>query len=284
MDRPDSVATLLAAVGGGSLSAALRPLGIPLATVSRTVSELEGRLRSRLIVRTSRKLSLTEAARARVGACRRILGQVDEAERAAGGEYRTPQGDLTVVAPIVLLRLHVVPVVLAFLQVYPDVDVRPVRADHVLDRIDERVDVAVRIGELPDSSLVALHLGSICRMTCASPAGPAACGTAGARGSAQPRPHQVRRPVFAPGLDFRERAENHLHGHARPLRRQYRRGRARRGPGIARVLSCQAASAVREGALTLVLPALKLRTFLDVAAPRRKASAAEPAGPACKDR
>ena len=87
MDRFDAMATLIAAVDGGSLSAASRALGMPLATVSRKVSELEAHLRTQLVVRTSRNLSLTEAGRAYVAASRRILDEIDDAERAASGEY-----------------------------------------------------------------------------------------------------------------------------------------------------------------------------------------------------
>ena len=86
MDRFDAMATLVAAVDGGSLSAASRALGMPLATVSRKVADLEAHLRTQLVVRTSRKLALTEAGRAYVAASRRILDEIDDAERAASGD------------------------------------------------------------------------------------------------------------------------------------------------------------------------------------------------------
>ncbi|QYE35970.1 LysR family transcriptional regulator [Polymorphobacter sp. PAMC 29334] len=177
MDRLDAMATLIAAIDGGSLSAASRKLGMPLATVSRKVSELEAHLRTQLVVRTSRKLLLTEAGQIYVVASRRILDEVEEAERAASGEYRAPQGHLTITAPIMFGRMHVAPVVLAFLQAYPEIDARLVLADHVVSLIDDHVDVAVRVGPLPDSAMVATRLGEIRRVTCASPDYLAARGT-----------------------------------------------------------------------------------------------------------
>jgi len=163
------MATLIAAVDGGSLSAASRALGMPLATVSRKVSELEAHLRTQLVVRTSRNLSLTEAGRAYVAASRRILDEIDDAERAASGEYRAPRGHLTITAPIMFGRLHVEPVVLDFLGAYPDITARLVLADHVVNLIDEHIDVAVRVGDLADSSIVATRLGAVTWVTCASP-------------------------------------------------------------------------------------------------------------------
>src|SRR5262245_20584673 len=116
MDRLDAMATLLAAVDAGSLSGASRKLGMPLATVSRKVSELEAHLRMRLVTRTSRRLTLTDAGRSYVAACRRILEDIGEAERAAAGEYSAPRGDLIITAPIVFGRLQVLPIVLEFLR------------------------------------------------------------------------------------------------------------------------------------------------------------------------
>src|SRR5215475_15485777 len=100
MDRLAAMTTLLAAVDGGSLSAASRKLGMPLPTVSRQVSELVARLGTQLVIRTNRKLLLTDAGSAFVAAGRRVLEDLDEAERAAAGEYRKPRGDLLITAPI----------------------------------------------------------------------------------------------------------------------------------------------------------------------------------------
>lgn len=170
MDRLDAMTVFRAVVETGSLSAAGRKLGMPLATVSRKVSELEAHLKSRLLHRSTRKLALTDAGQAYLAACKSILDDVDEAERAAAGEFSAPKGGLVITAPIVFGRLHVLPVTTDFLKAYPDVDVRLVLGDRVLNLLDEHVDLALRIGELPDSSLVASRLGTTRQVVSGSPA------------------------------------------------------------------------------------------------------------------
>src|SRR6185369_15487604 len=169
MDRLDAMSVFAAIVEAGSLSAAARRLDLPLATVSRRLTELEAHLQVRLVHRTARRLSLTEAGASYLEACRRILAEVDEAERAAAGEFAAARGELTVAAPVAFGRLHVVPVVSAFLAAQPEIDVRLLLDDRPVNLHEDRVDLAVRIGELPDSSLVARRVGSITRVVCASP-------------------------------------------------------------------------------------------------------------------
>lgn len=169
MDRFEAMRTLLAAVDGGSLSAASRALNTPLPTISRRVSDLEGHLGAQLVVRTSRKLILTEAGESFVVAARRLLDDLADAERAASGEYRVPRGELMVTAPIMFGKLHVAPIIHAFLAAYPDVTVRMVLSDSTIDLVEAHVDVAVRVGHLPDSDLVARKLGQIRWVVCASP-------------------------------------------------------------------------------------------------------------------
>ena len=159
MDRLESMTTLLAAVEAGSLSGASRKLGMPLATVSRKVSELEAHLKTRLVNRTSRRLALTDAGRSYVAACKRILGEIEEAEHAATGEYLAPRGDLAITAPIVFGRLHVLPVVSQFLEAFPEIDVRLTLTDRVVNLLEDHDDLALRIGELADSSQIATRLG-----------------------------------------------------------------------------------------------------------------------------
>jgi DNA-binding transcriptional LysR family regulator len=169
MDRFEAMRTLLAAVDGGSLSAASRALNTPLPTISRRVSDLEAHLGAQLVVRTSRKLILTEAGEAFLGAARRLLDDLGDAERAASGEYRVPRGELLVTAPIMFGKLHVAPIVHAFLAAYPDVSVRLVLSDANIDMTESHVDVAVRVGQLPDSELIARAVGHIHWVLCASP-------------------------------------------------------------------------------------------------------------------
>lgn len=169
MDRFDAIRTLLAAVDGGSLSAASRKLRMPLPTVSRKVSELEQHLGTQLVIRTSRKLLLTDAGRGFVASSRVVLEMLDDAERAAAGEYRTPRGDLLVTASILFGRLYVTPIAIKFLAAFPEVNLKLVLADHVIDLVENHVDAAIRIGPLPDSGLIASHIGDIHWVTCASP-------------------------------------------------------------------------------------------------------------------
>ncbi|MEQ5837774.1 LysR family transcriptional regulator [Marinobacter sp. NFXS9] len=176
-DRLESMSILLAVADAGSFSAAAVQLKIPLATVSRKVGALEKHLNARLLNRTTRQLSLTEAGQAYVDACRRILEQVNEAERIASGEYVSPRGNLVITAPIALGRLHVLPVVTEFLKSYPEIDVRMVLTDDLVSLVEEHVDVAVRIANLPDSNLVATRIGLMRTIVCASPAYVAEHGT-----------------------------------------------------------------------------------------------------------
>jgi DNA-binding transcriptional LysR family regulator len=293
VDRFDAIRTLLAAVDGGSLSAASRSLGMPLPTVSRKVSELEQHLGTQLVVRTSRKLVLTEAGTAFVSEGRAVLERLEEAERAAAGEYRAPRGDLLVTASIMFGKLHVTPIVLDFLAAYPEVNVRLVLADHVIDLLDNHVDAAVRIGHLSDTALVAAKVGEIRWLTCASPDYLARTGTPVTLGDLARHDciafeglQMVRTWSFGGGADrsvsFKPRfavntAESLIEA-------------ALAGIGIARLTSYQAAGAVLAGKLVPILRAfvpeplpihlvhpgqamipLKLRAFLDFARPRLKA-------------
>ena len=294
MDRLEAMSALLAAVEAGSLSGASRKLGMPLATVSRKVSELETHLRTRLVTRTSRRLILTDAGRSYVAACKRILDDVREAERAAAGEYSAPRGELIITAPIVFGRLHVLPVVIEFLNTYPEIDVRLTLADRVVNLQEDHVDLAVRIGELPDSSLVAMRVGSIGQVVCGSPAYFAERGT-------PKRPNELSKHdcITFNGLTSPEawifpsgKGNISVAVHSRLIVNTAEAAidAAIAGLGITRVLSYQVADAMRTGALVLALRdfepppvpvslvhagqgrlALKLRAILDFAAPRLKA-------------
>ncbi|MCP5439320.1 MAG: LysR family transcriptional regulator [Chromatiaceae bacterium] len=170
MDRLEAMSMLVAVTERGSFSAAARALDVPLATLSRKVSDLESQLGARLLIRTTRKLTLTDAGIAYVASARRILEQVDEAEREAAGEFTQPKGELVVTAPIMFGRLHVLPVVAEFLAEYPEINIRLHLGDRNVDLIDDHVDMAVRFGALPDSSMVATPIGDMRTVTCASPA------------------------------------------------------------------------------------------------------------------
>ncbi len=169
MDRLEAMSTLLAVIEEGSLSAGARKLRTPLATVSRRVSDLEQHVGTRLLVRTSRRATLTDAGRGYVEASKRILEQVEEAERTAAGEYSQPRGQLSITAPVVFGRLHVLPVAAEFLAAHPKIDLRMYMIDRHVSLLDEHLDVGVRLGHLEDSALVATRVGSVRRVICASP-------------------------------------------------------------------------------------------------------------------
>jgi DNA-binding transcriptional LysR family regulator len=170
LDRLDAMSVLLAAVDSGSLSKASRELRLPLATVSRKVAELEAYLNATLLIRSAKGLELTPAGRSYVAGARTILEQLSEVESTASGEYMEPKGDLVVTAPVMFGRLHALPVVTRFLEAFPDVAVKLVLTDRVAHFLDDHVDIALRLGELPDSNLMATRLGTVRRVMCASPA------------------------------------------------------------------------------------------------------------------
>jgi DNA-binding transcriptional LysR family regulator len=169
MDRLEGMTILLAAADTGSLSAASRQLRLPLATVSRRVSELEEHLKIRLLLRGRRRLTLTDSGRSYVASCRRIMEDIAEAERSAAGEYLTPRGGLTISVSQVMGRVYVMPIVGEFLRAYPDIRVRVLLNDRRVNLLEEDVDLALRVGELPDSSMVAVRVGWLRRVLCASP-------------------------------------------------------------------------------------------------------------------
>jgi DNA-binding transcriptional LysR family regulator len=186
MDRLEAMSIVLAVVDASGLSAAARRLNTPLATISRKVSELESHLQTKLFDRSGRKLVLTESGSSYVAACKRILADLAEAERAVSGEYAAPAGELIVTAPAGLGRHYLIPILRDFFAAYPDIDIRLVLSDRLVSfgpilsverLLEDHIDVALRIGELPSSSLMARRLGSVRHIVCASPAYLAAHGT-----------------------------------------------------------------------------------------------------------
>lgn len=169
MDRLEAMRLLLAAVEHGSLSKASRELRVPLATVSRKIAELESHLKATLLVRSSKGLELTPPGHSYVAAVKAILEQLSEADRTAAGEYTEPKGDLVITAPIMFGRLHVLPVVTRFLSAFPEIAVSLMLTDRVAHFPDDQIDAAIRVGTLPDSSLIATRLGEVRRVMCASP-------------------------------------------------------------------------------------------------------------------
>jgi DNA-binding transcriptional LysR family regulator len=298
MDRFDSMKVLVAVVEAGSLSAASRRLNTPLATVSRKVSELEAHLKTRLLNRSSRKLALTDAGQIYFDACKHILDQLSDAERAATGEYTAPKGSLTLAAPITFGRLHVLPVAVAFLRAYPEIDLQLNLTDRNAHILDDHIDLAIRIGELPDSSFVSSRIGEISRVVCASPAYLAARGTPQSPKDLTAHDCVTFDILMSPEVwMFRRSGDEEtveVHSRLTVNTAEAAVDAAIAGIGITRLLSYQADAGLRAGNLVTVLqtfaPAavpvslvyvgqgpllLKIRAFIDFAAPRLKARLAE---------
>lgn len=161
----------------GGLARAARRLGLSAPAVTRAVAALEGRIGTRLLHRTTRIVRLTEAGTRFLADCKRILGEIGEAEASAAGSHAEPRGQISVTAPVMFGRMYVAPIVLDFLTRYPHVTARTLLVDQVVDLMDEGLDVAVRIAHLPDSSLSAVRVGSVRQVVCASPDYLAARGT-----------------------------------------------------------------------------------------------------------
>jgi DNA-binding transcriptional LysR family regulator len=169
MDRLEAMSVIIAVNETGSISAASRRLKSPVATVSRKVAELESRLKAQLFQRTSRRMTLTDAGRSYIDACKRIIEQVDDAEREVSGEYRIPRGELAVTAPWGLGHTHLLPLAVEFLKAYPEISLRLMLTDRLVNTTDESIDIAIRVGDLPGSSMRATRVGSIRIVVCASP-------------------------------------------------------------------------------------------------------------------
>ena len=169
MDRLRAMSVFLAVANAGSLSAAARALGEPLTNVSRRLSQLESHLGVTLVERTTRRLVLTSQGRKYLQTCRRVLDEVDSADSAIAGLSNALSGDISITAPVGLGRMHVLPVVTAFLAVHHGIDVRLQLVDRVVDMMTEGIDVAIRVGKMRDSPLRASNIGSLRVLTCASP-------------------------------------------------------------------------------------------------------------------
>jgi len=168
-DRFDALTIFVAVAEQQSFAEAARQLSRSPASVTRTVAALEERLQTRLFNRTTRSVALTDAGARCLESCRRLLATYDELEALNVGERIEPRGWINVTAPVMFGRLHVLPLVQSFLGEYPQVDVRLLLLDRVVSLVDEGLDLGVRVGQLPDSSLRAVRVGQVRRVVCATP-------------------------------------------------------------------------------------------------------------------
>ena len=170
MDRLRAMQTFVRIVDGGSLSAAARSIGVSLPAVVRTLAALEEHLGTRLLNRTTRRISLTDAGGEYYQRGRQLLAELEEVELAASAAKSRPAGTLAVTAPVLFGRFNVVPILTEYRKRFPEVGVRLLLLDRNVNLLEEGIDVAVRIGHLADSSLVAARLAQVRRVCYASPA------------------------------------------------------------------------------------------------------------------
>jgi DNA-binding transcriptional LysR family regulator len=168
MDRIDAMHAFVTVADLQGFAPAARKLGLSPSGVTRLIAALEDRLGARLLQRTTRQVALTDVGARYLERARRILADVEEAESSAEGERTRPRGRLVVSAPVGFGRLHVSPVVSAYLKRYPEVSAELRLSDRMINLVEEGVDLAVRIGHLPDSTLVARHVGEMRRIVVAS--------------------------------------------------------------------------------------------------------------------
>lgn len=170
MDKLAAMRAFVEIVDRGSLTAAAAALDRSLPAMVRTLAALERSLGVVLLRRTTRRMALTEEGRAYLERCRRILADVEQAEELVGAGRTEPRGPLRVTAPVLLGQTHVAPAAVDFARRHPAISVELLLLDRVVDLVDEGVDAAVRIAQLPDSSLIAIPVGAVRRVLCASPA------------------------------------------------------------------------------------------------------------------
>jgi DNA-binding transcriptional LysR family regulator len=169
MDRLDAMKVFVVTLDEGSLAAAGRKLGRSPAAVSRAIAFLEERVGTELLHRTTRSIKLSEAGERYAATCRRVLTELEDADVAAAGEHAVPRGTLTISAPIISGEVVLRPILDAFLDAYPTVSARVMLMDRHVNLMEEGIDVALRIGHLEDSSMIALRVGEVRRVVVASP-------------------------------------------------------------------------------------------------------------------
>lgn len=300
MDHLESLRALVASVDRGSLSSAARALGRSTASVSRAVDAVEARVGATLLRRTTRSLRLTDAGERYLVVARRVLSELDDAEKTAGAAATTPNGLLTVTAPLAFGSLHVRAIVDSYLAAHEDVRVQLLLLDRVVNVVEEGVDVAVRIAHLPDSALVATAVGTVRRMVVASPEY-----LATRRRPKEPADLARHRCIASTALTpndtwtfgSRRSGERPKHARVSPVLRVNVADAAIRatldGVGITCALSYQVAEHLAAGSLVPLLTAFeppplpvhivyplgvartaKVRAFVDLAAPRLRAALA----------
>nr|WP_295773091.1 LysR substrate-binding domain-containing protein [Rhodoferax sp.] len=297
MDRFHLINTFVAVVDTTGFAGAARKLSMSPPAVTRAINELEAYLGLRLLTRTTRTVRVTDAGARYAQDCRRILAELAEADESVSGQHGAPRGRITVTAPMLFGGLVVTPIVTAYLQRYPEVSASCLFLDRVVNLVDEGVDVAIRIGELPDSTMQAIRVGQVRQLICASPSYLAANCT-------PLTPDDLHQHAIVSASSVTPNPEWRLvhNGEARTVRLQARLTTTTNdsavaavvgGFGITRLLSYQVAEHLRAGRLTTLLTEYeaaplpvhvvhregrhapqRVRAFIDLAVERLRAEAA----------
>jgi DNA-binding transcriptional LysR family regulator len=296
MDRIDAMRVFVTALDEGSLAGAGRRLGRSPAAASRAIAFLENYVGTPLLHRTTRTIRLSEAGERYAAACRRVLTDLEEADMLAAGESAAPRGLLSVSGPIVSGARILRPILDEYLDAQPAVKARLLLLDRKLNLVEEGIDVALRIGHLPDSSLIAIRVGEVRQVICAAPSYLA--NRPPIRDPGDVSQHQiVAMTVFGQDSWSFAPTENDPDIRQVPIAPRLivntveaAVGAAVEGHGLTRAFSYQVADEVRAGKLALVLPEAespalpvhivtpegrlsvpKVRAFVDFAVPRLKA-------------
>nr|WP_291059388.1 LysR family transcriptional regulator [Hyphomonas sp.] len=294
MDRYHAMQVLVRIADTGGFAEAARQLHLSPPAVSRAVASLEALIGARLLTRTTRSVKLTEAGVRYVADCRRILADISDSEAAAAGIFSRPTGTLTITASVLFGQFYVTPIILEYLEAYPEVVGRMLFLDRLTNLVDEGIDVAIRIGNLPDSSYSAIKVGSVRRVVCGAPEYFERHGVP--RHPAELADHRLVASTGAwTSLDWRFGREDKIVVHVSPSlfcnSNEASIAAARSGWGLTRVLSYQIGPDLVGGALQTVLEefeeeplpihvvhpegrnaSAKVRSFVDFIVPRLRAN------------
>jgi DNA-binding transcriptional LysR family regulator len=288
MDRLQAMTVFLAVVDTGGFASAARKLQVSPSVISRIVGELEDDLGVRLVTRTTRMVRMTAAGDEYAERCRRILADIEDAAHAAAGMHAVPRGLLTITSSVMFGRMFITPMVTAYLTQYPEVHAECWFLDRIVNMVEEGVDVAIRLGEQPDSSLQAVKVGSVRRVVCGAP-------QYLERHGAPQRPDDLDAHTLIASsgsisarewrfMDNGEAVSKRVQPRFIPTSNEAALDAALSGFGLTRLLSYQVAQHVADGHLKIVLadcelpplpiqvmhregrhPSAKVRAFLDLA-------------------
>ncbi len=292
MDRWQAMRIFVKVAETESFAEAARHLHMSAPAITRAVAALEELIGARLFVRTTRSVKLTDAGSRYFEDCRRILSDIAEAEASAAGSYAKPSGTLAVTAPMLFGQIHVLPVVMEYIDAHPGVTARTFFVDRPVNMIEEGIDVAVRIGHLADSGFTAVQVGSVRRVICGAPEYFSQHGIP--RTPADLRDHRIAASTSAwssPEWRFAQDQRVTVHPALQSNSNEAAITAATAGWGLTRVLHYQIGPALLEGRLQIVLgdyeePALpvhvlypegrhasaKVRAFVELAVSRLRAN------------